>query len=165
MEPPTNESGNRRFCGAAGEAMGQRLLPMLAPAHPPGFAPRPPPPWIIAAVGRVLRLEALERGPRLDQRTIDRDVLARQQSTDPRLRQHGGEEIGRDIALQQPVAVGREARMILHRVVDPNADKPPEQRINLDPLHQMAPRAQRVEGLQQHRLQQLFRWDRLAPHL
>src|SRR5262249_55683668 len=54
-------------------------------------------------------------------------MVARQQPPDARLRQHCGEEFGGNLALQKPVAVLREARMIPYRVIHPEPDKPPEQ--------------------------------------
>src|SRR5438067_1584891 len=75
---------------------------------------------------RLFWLEALHRRPGLDQGAIDRKVLARQQSPDPWLRQHGGEELASDLTLQKPVAVLREAGMVPHRIIDPKADEPPE---------------------------------------
>ena len=61
---------------------------------------------IIAFRRLVLWLETLQRRPCLNQGAVDREVLARQQPFDPRLRQHCGEEFGGDLAIQQPVAVG-----------------------------------------------------------
>src|SRR6516162_6092719 len=81
---------------------------------------------------------------------VNREMLARQQPFDPRLRQYGGEEFGGNLAIQQPVAVGRGARMVPHRVINPQPAKPPEQQIKFDPLHQLPLRAHRIEGLQQH---------------
>jgi hypothetical protein len=66
----------------------------------------------------VLRLDALHRGPGLDQRAIDREVIARQKPFHLGLRQHRGQELSRDVAFQQPVAVLREYRMVPGRVVD-----------------------------------------------
>jgi hypothetical protein len=90
-------------------------------------------------------------------------VIARQQPLDPWLAQHGGQEFGGDLALQQPVAVLCEARMVTHRIVDPDADEPAEQQIEFDPLHQLALRTHRIERQQQHRPQQLLRWNRRPP--
>ena len=78
-----------------------------------------------------------------------------------RLRQHAGQELHRHLALQQPVAVLGEGGRIPHRIVDAKADEPAEQQVELDPLHQLALRADRVERLQQQRPQQPLRRDRL----
>ena len=65
--------------------------------------------WTLAVVvASILPAEALERGPRLDQRAVHREVIARQQPLDLRLRQHRRQELGGDLSFQQPVAVLRE---------------------------------------------------------
>ena len=46
--------------------------------------------------------------------------------------------------------------MIPHRLVDADPDKPAEQQVELQPLHQLPLRAHRIERLQQHRPQQHF---------
>ena len=87
-------------------------------------------------------------------------MLARQQSLDPRPCQHGGQEPGRDLAFEQPVAVLREGRVVPHRIVDAEPDEPPKQQIELQPLHQLPLRSDRIKCLQQHRPQQHLRCDR-----
>jgi len=47
----------------------------------------------------------LELPERLDQRAIDREVLVREQRLDLRLAEHRLEELGRERAVEQPVAV------------------------------------------------------------
>src|SRR5262249_12488629 len=51
-------------------------------------------------VRRIFRLEALHRSPRLDQRAIDRKMLARQQPLDARLSEDCGQALGCDLAVQ-----------------------------------------------------------------
>ena len=109
----------------------------------------------------VLRPEALQAGPGLQQRAVDREVLARQQPLDLVVRQHRGEKLGRHLALQQPVAVLGEGRGVPHRVLDAEPDKPAEQQVVVDPLDQLPLRADRIEGLQQQGPQQPLRRDRL----
>jgi hypothetical protein len=46
------------------------------------------------------------------------------------------------------------------RVVDANADEPAKQEIELQPVHQLSLRADRIERLQQHRPQKLLGRDR-----
>ena len=53
--------------------------------------------------------------------------------------------------------------MVPGRIVDPDPDEPAEQKVVLQPLHQLPLRADRVERLQQHRPQQLLRRDRRPP--
>src|SRR5881394_4252364 len=81
-------------------------------------------------------------------------MLARQQTLDPRLSEDGGQEFCRDLAIQQPIAVLREGRMIPHWIIDPHPDEPTKQQIELQPLHELTLRANRIECLQQHRSQQ-----------
>jgi hypothetical protein len=71
-----------------------------------------------------------------DQRAIDREVIARQELRHLRLRQHRRQELRRDVAFQQPVAVLGEHRMVPGCVVNADSDEPAEQQIVLQPLHQ-----------------------------
>src|SRR5258708_31500 len=68
-----------------------------------------PPTLIIAVLG--LGLESLHRRPGLDQRAVDAEVVRREQPLDLRLGQHRRQELSRDLAFQEPVAVLRESRM------------------------------------------------------
>ena len=74
-------------------------------------------------------------------------MLARQQSLDPGLSQNGSEELGGDVALQQPVPVLGKRRMLPGRIVDTEADEPAEQQVEVEALHQLALRPNRVERL------------------
>ena len=56
-------------------------------------------------VGFFLSAEALHSGPRLDQRAVEAEVIARQQPPDARLRQDRRQEANSDVAVKQPVAV------------------------------------------------------------
>lgn len=103
---------------------------------PPSAGGSPSPAWA------VLRFDALHRRPRLDQCAIDREVVRRQKIRHLGLRQHRSKELRRDVALQQPVAIFGEHRMVLGRVIDADADEPAEQKVVFQPLHQ-----QRVERL------------------
>ena len=120
----------------------------------------PLPPGCRRLAAAVLRPEALYAGPSLDQRAVDREVLVRQERLDLGLRQHGAQELGRDLAFEQPVAVLGEHRHVPDRIVDPKPDEPAEQQIVVELLHQLALRSDRVERLQQQRPQQLLRRDR-----
>src|SRR5688500_329158 len=103
----------------------------------------------------VLRFDALHRSPGLDQRAVDREVIARQQLLHLGLGQHRTQELGRDVALKQPVAVLREHRMVPGWIVDADAHEPAEQKVVFQPLHTQPLRADRVERLQQYRPEQL----------
>ena len=121
-------------------------------------------PAVAARIGRrsaaILRLEALDRRPGLDQRPVNREMLARQQWLDPRVGQHRQQKTPRDVALQEPVAVLGEHRHIPHRGIQRQPDKPAEQHVVADLLHQLPFRADAIKRLQQQRPQQLLRRDR-----
>ena len=90
-------------------------------------------------------------------------MIARQEPLHPGLSEHGGEELGGDVAIEQPVTGLGEGGVIPGRVVDPEPDKPPEKQVVVEPLHELAFRADGVEGLQEHGPQQLLRRDRGPP--
>jgi hypothetical protein len=102
-------------------------------------------------------------GPGFQQSTVDREMLARQQSLDLVLRQHRDEKLARHLAIQQPVAVLGEAAGIPHRILDAKSDKPAEQQVVVDALDQLTLRADRIKGLQQQGSHQPLRRDRLPP--
>ena len=120
----------------------------------------PPAAWRRRLARAVLRPEALHRRPGLDQRAVDREMIRAEQPLHPRLRQHRAQELGGDVALQQPLAVLGERRVIPDRIVNAEADKPAKQQVELQPLHQLPLRADRIERLQQHRPQKLLGRDR-----
>ena len=95
-------------------------------------------PAVVAAaarrlVGAVLRAEAFHRCPGLDQRAVDREVLATQELSDPRVVEDRRQELGRDLALEQSVAVGRERGRMPDRVVDPEPLTCPRAALRADP--------------------------------
>jgi hypothetical protein len=65
---------------------------------------------------------------------------------------------------KRPVAVLGKCRMIPRRIVDADPDEPAKQQIELQPLHQLSLRADRIERLQEHRSHQLLRRDRRPSH-
>jgi hypothetical protein len=115
----------------------------------------------VAIVGAVLGAKALLRGPRLDQRAIDGEVLVRHEPLG--LLVDFGKELLRHLGGQQPVAVLRKHRMVPHRVVHAQAHKPAEQQVVVDLLDQQPLRAHRVEHLQQQRPQNVLRRNRWPP--
>ena len=108
----------------------------------------------------ILRHKALQAGPRLNQRAIDREVLARQQLAHLRQVQHGDKKLGRDIAVEQPIPVLAEHGRIPHGIIHREAYEPAEQQIVVELLHQLPFRANREERLQQQRPQQPLGRDR-----
>jgi hypothetical protein len=77
-------------------------------------------------------------------------VVRGQQALDPGLSQHGAEDLGGDVAIEQAVAVLGEGRVIPGRIIDPEPDEPPEEEIVLEALHQLSFRADGIKGLQEH---------------
>ena len=152
----------RRGMGGVGARLAAEVRLGVAPARRRRLvAGRPG--WSFAIVPAVDRLEALHRGPRLDQRAVDAEVLARQKPLHPRLRQQRRQEARGDRPFEETIAVLGKGGVIPHRLVRPQPDKPAEQEIELHPLHQLALRAYRVEGLKQHGPQQHLRGDRGSP--
>ena len=106
----------------------------------------------------ILRAKTLHQDPSLDQGAIDGKVLVGEQRYEFGAGQHASEELGGDRALQQSVAVLGEHGHVLDRIVDAQPDKPAEQQVVVELLHQLPLGAHRVE-----RPQQLLRRDRRPP--
>ena len=108
----------------------------------------------------VLGAETLVRGPRFDQRPVRRKMLVRQQRLDLRMVQKLGHELGKHLAVLQPIAVLCESGRVPDRVVGRKPHEPAVQQIVVQLLHQLAFRADAVEHLKQQRAQQLLRRNR-----
>src|SRR5246500_245909 len=104
-------------------------------------------------VGSVLWHEALHAGPSLDQRAVNREVLARQELAHLRQMENPGHELGRDIAAQEPVAVLAEHGCVPYRIVRRKTHKPAEQKIIVELLHKQPFGAHAVEGLKKQSAQ------------
>jgi hypothetical protein len=90
-------------------------------------------------------------------------MIRAEQLLHPRLRQNRAQQLGGDVAFQQALAVLGKCRVIPRRIVDANTDKPAKQEVELQPIHQLSLRADRVERLQEHRSQELLRRNRRRP--
>ena len=88
-------------------------------------------------VRAVPRAEALRARLSLQQRAINREVLARQQALDRVLREQRGQEFARHRAVQQTIAVFGKGCRIPHRGLDAQPDKPAKQQVVLDSLDQL----------------------------
>ena len=66
-----------------------------------------------------------------------------------RVGQHARQELVRHVARQQPVAVFAEARLVPGHIIDAESDKPAEQEVEFQPLHELPFRAKTVKGLQE----------------
>jgi membrane-associated phospholipid phosphatase len=103
-------------------------------------------------IGTVLGAQALQRGPGLDQRAADGEMLVGQEPLDLRVSQHGLQELRRDIGFEQALAVLGKGRVIPYRIVDAGPDEPAKQEIVVDLLHQLTLRAHRIERLRNEAL-------------
>jgi hypothetical protein len=79
--------------------------------------------------------------------------------------QHRRHELRGDVTGNQPLAVLGEYRHIPHRGIQRQPDKPAEQQIVPQLLHQLPLRAHRIEGLQQQGTQQFLRRNRGSARL
>jgi hypothetical protein len=96
------------------------------------------------AISRTLgQPEALHRRPRLDQRVVDAEVLARQKSLHSGLSQRGRHEPRGGVAGQKPVAVLQERRVIPNQIINAEPDEPPKQEIT--PSQPINWRCERIE--------------------
>ena len=113
-----------------------------------------------------LRRETLLAGPRLEQRAVDREVLVREQPVAPA---PASSTASKNCRAMSPASSRsrflRERRRRPHRVVHRQADKPAEQQVVVQLLHQQPLAPHGVEHLQQQRAQQLLRRDRRPTRL
>lgn len=86
---------------------------------PPCVGGSPEPSWSLTLF--------IEPQASINQRVIDREVIARQKPLHLGLPQPRRWELGRDVAFQQPVAILRESRMVPGCVVNADFDEPAEQ--------------------------------------
>ena len=107
----------------------------------------------VVVAAAVLGAETLVRGPRLDQRSVHRKMLVRQQRLDLRMVQKFGHELGKHRAGLQPIAVLREGCRVPDRVVGRKSHEPAVQEIVVQLLHELAFRPNAVEHLKQQRTQ------------
>src|SRR5438874_2444687 len=105
---------------------------------------------IIALLGS-LRLEALVRGPRLDQGAINREMLVRQKRLHLLVFEKLDHELLERIAFLKAFPVLGEDCRIPDRVVRRQTDEPTKQQIVVELLDQLALGADRVKYLQQQR--------------
>ena len=107
--------------------------------------------------GSSFLLITLHAGPCLQQRSIHREVLVRQQVLFACLQKHRLEKGLSDVALQQPLPVLAEYGGDPDGFVHVQAHEPSEQQVILQLFHQQPFTANRVQHLQQQRPQQLLR--------
>jgi hypothetical protein len=111
--------------------------------------------WPVAAV----------RGPGLDQRSVNAEMLVAEQSRGVGLLNNRVEQVSCDIGTEQSVAVLAESRVVPDRLVDRQPHKPAKQQVVLELLDQQPLAADRIEHLQQQSANQALRRDRWTPIL
>ncbi len=124
--------------------------------------------WVVWRTGlwwSLLRSKTLLTRPCLDEGAIDRKVLIRKEMELLRLLEHPTEQGQGDVARQQPLAVLGEHRRHPDRVVHPETDEPPEQKVVVELLHQHPLAADGEQDLQQQGPQQLLGRNRRPPDL
>jgi hypothetical protein len=84
-------------------------------------------------------------------------MIPAQKTADPFVFDDTVEQLGRNVSLQQAVAVLAKRARVPHPIVNSKADKPAEQQIEIQLLHQLALRADRIKRLEQQRPEQLLR--------
>jgi hypothetical protein len=100
--------------------------------------------------------------PRLQQRAVDGEVLAREQPARVGQVHDAGEEVGGHPAVEQALAVLGERRGVPRLVVELQADEPAEEQVVLELLDELPLAADRVEELEQQRPHELLRRHRGA---
>jgi hypothetical protein len=73
------------------------------------------------------------------------------------------EELAHHAFLEQPIAVGRKARVVPHRLVLTQADEPAEHHVEIEMLDQRPLRANGEQALQQQGTKQALGGNRRAP--
>ncbi len=88
-------------------------------------------------------LEALERGPGLQQGAVDGEVVAGELVLLAGEVEHGLEELAADVVLEQPLAVLGEGALVEGRVLDTHVQEPLEEQVVLESLAELALAANR----------------------
>jgi hypothetical protein len=115
------------------------------------------------SVRSVLTLEALQARPGLYQRPVHREMLVGGQTTLPSLGQHLLKKQDGDVAPQQTVPVLGEHRRIPDVVVHRQADKPTEEQVVVQLLHQHPLATNGVQDLQEQCSKQPLGRNRRPP--
>src|SRR5271157_6277706 len=88
----------------------------------------------VAVIGAVLRAKALLRGPCLNQRSINSEMLVGHEPLSMLV--YFGKELLRNIGSQQPVAVLGKDRVVPHRIVHAQTHEPAKKKVVVDLLDQ-----------------------------
>ena len=90
-------------------------------------------------------------------------MIVRKKSLHAWLVDDGRQELGGNVPGQQPLAVLGEDRDIPDRRIHRQADEPAKEQVVVHLLHQLAFRADRIEGLQEQGPKKFLGWDRRPP--
>jgi hypothetical protein len=115
-----------------------RIIPAIAPAH------------------------ALHRRPRLDQRSIDAEVLRGQKTLAPGSPADAPQQLARHPGLDQSVAVLGEGRMVPNPIIHRQPHEPAKQQVVVQLLAQQSLGADRVQHLQYQSPHQALRRNRFT---
>ena len=124
-------------------------------------------PGAVAAVpGRltVLALEALERGPRVDERAVDGEVIRGQEIVPAGKADHFIEKTPCDVGDHQALAQSAEVRLVEACALQIHVEKPAKKNVVVELLAKLAVGPNRVQRYQQLPLEQPFGSNRRAPH-
>lgn len=116
-------------------------------------------------VRSVFRAKALLAGPGLNQRTVDGEMLFREQALPVGLPHDFGEEEFNDLVLEQAIPVLRENRVIPDRIFQRQPNKPAEQEVVAHLFHQLPFGADRVEHLHEQGAHQFLGGNRITSAL
>ena len=114
---------------------------------------------------RVAPREALEPGPGLDQRPVDREMLGREQLPGLRLLHDGREEGLGDVPAQQAFPVLGEHGHIPDRGIQAQPHEPPIEDVEVQLLHELPLAPDRVQRLEQQGAEELLGRDGRSPGL
>ena len=115
--------------------------------------------------GTIVSLKAFRRRPSFIQRTIDREMLGRDQSVPPCQTKHFAEEGASHRFVEQVVTILRETAVIPHLVIHIKTDKPAIEQLVVNVLEQLTLETNQVQRLDQTGAQEMLRQNRRAPHV
>lgn len=145
--PLPHEPGFRVGCALVG---GVRALLALEIDHPG---------TITAVLGQltIVALEALERGPCVDQCAVNGEVIRREQFLAPGQANHLVEDAPGDVGLHQTLAQSAEGRLIQAGALEIHVKKPTKEDVVIELLAKLPVRANGVQRDQQLLLEQTLR--------
>ena len=119
---------------------------------------------VASVLGRltVLALEALERGPGIDQRAVDGEMIGREQTLATGKAHHLVEETARHIRGNQPFAQAAEIRLIEAGALQPHVEKPAKENVVVELLAELPVGSNRVQRDEQLALEQTLGRNRRA---